>query len=78
MKYIIKLIYTDGGIKETDYIGNGTYVVNHNKYAVITQNQNEAKTYSSYKRAENAFFSMRETCYNVALANGHEILEISQ
>ena len=78
MKYIIELTFTDSGMDEIDYVGVGTYVVNHDRYAVLTTNPSEAKRSSSYGRAENAYFRMCGTCHNVTLANEYEILELNE
>lgn len=45
-KYIIKC-----GTRE--YIGYGSFVLNHEKFVVITEKRSEARRFSSLKRAEN-------------------------
>ena len=48
----------------SDYIGNGTYHVQGEKYAVLTDIEN-AKRYTSEKRAINAARKLRESCCNI-------------
>ena len=65
MKYVIKTVRDYYGSR-IEYIGNGTYIFNGDKYvALVGREINEAKKYSSYKRAENAAEKLMESCVNM-------------
>lgn len=77
MKYVIKMIDSIGGISRTEYIGNSTYTINGEKYAVLVgSNIAEAKRYSSYKKAENAINKLHGSCVN--LIGNFKIIEVEE
>ena len=61
MKFIVKI--KDRGL--VNYIGNGSYRVNKERFAVLVTNEEEAKRYRSYLIAKNAYEKLRETCVNL-------------
>ena len=61
-EYVIRIKY---GRFLQDYIGNRTYRVEGAKYIVLTNIEN-AKRYSSLKRATNALLKLNESCCNIA------------
>ena len=61
MKYVIKI--TDRGL--VDYIGNGSYRVNKERYAVLTGDENQAKRYKTFHIAKRAYEMLRESCVNL-------------
>ena len=61
MKFVVKITYR--GL--VDYIGNGSYRVNKEKYAVFTGDENQAKRYRSYAVAKRAYETLKETCANL-------------
>ena len=65
MKYVIKTVRNPYGVR-IEYIGNGTYIFGGEKYVTLVgRDINEAKKYSSYKRAENAVQKLVESCVNM-------------
>ena len=67
MKYIIKLNFPR--IVAEQYIGNGSYSVAKERYAVLVTDEKEAKSYSSFGRAQSAI----EKMFNeMRYANLHE------
>ena len=76
-KYVIRITDTIGGVRRTEYIGNGTYTVNGAKYAVLLgADIDKAKRYTSHKRAKNAIEKLKDTCEN--LIGSYEIEEVEQ
>lgn len=64
-EYIIRITYGIGtGCYLQDYIGNGTYYVQGDRYVVLTNIEN-AKRYTSEKRAINALLKLSESCCNI-------------
>ncbi len=61
MKFVIKITYR--GL--VDYICNGTYRVNKERYAVLTGDENQAKRYKTYHIAKRAYEQLRESCVNL-------------
>ena len=61
MKFVVKI--TDRGL--VNYIGNGSYRVNKERYAVLVTDEEEAKRYYSYQIAKNAYERLQETCVNL-------------
>lgn len=61
MKFVVKI--TDRGL--VNYIGNGSYRVYKERYAVLVSDENDAKRYRSYLIAKNAYEKLRETCVNL-------------
>ena len=61
MKFVVKI--TDRGL--INYIGNGSYRVNKERFAVLVTNEEEAKRYKSYRIAKNAYEKLLETCVNL-------------
>lgn len=61
MKYII-VIY-DG--VHADYIVGGTYIFQHEKYAILTEQRKDAKRYKSYNRASAALKKLQISCVNI-------------
>ena len=63
--YIIKFKYNDGSPPE--YISGGTYSVLGERYAAVVGSQREqAKKYTSKKRAENAAERLAKSCANLS------------
>lgn len=61
MKFVVKITYR--GL--VDYIGNGSYRVNKEKYAVLTGDENQAKRYRTYGIAKRAYETLKESCVNL-------------
>ena len=61
MRFIVKI--TDRGL--TNYIGNGSYRVNKERFAVLVSNQEQAKRYKTYAIAKNAYQKLYESCVNL-------------
>ena len=74
MKYIIELIDGVSGHK-IGFVGNGKYSIMQRKYVNIVD-QDDAKRYTSMKRAENAYDKMKMTFENVAMSTSCNIVEV--
>lgn len=74
MKYVIELVDGVAGHK-VGFIGNGTYTIMQQKYVNIV-NKNEAKRYTSRKRAESAYCKIKMTYENVSLSTSCNIIEV--
>ena len=61
MKFVVKI--TNRGL--TNYIGNGSYQVNKERFAVLVSDEEQAKRYRSYKIAKNAYEKLIESCVNL-------------
>ena len=61
MRFVVKITYR--GL--VDYIGNGSYRVNKEKYAVLTGDENQAKRYKTYGIAKRAYETLKESCVNL-------------
>ena len=61
MKFVVKITYR--GL--VDYIGNGSYRVNKEKYAVLTGMESDAKRYKTYHIAKRAYETLKESCVNL-------------
>lgn len=61
MRYVVKITYR--GL--VDYIGNGTYRVNKEKYAVLTGDEKQAKRYKTYYIAKRSYEMLYESCVNL-------------
>lgn len=61
MKYIIGIY---DGI-HADYIVGGSYIFQHEKYAILTECRKDAKRYSSYNRASAALKKLHTSCVNI-------------
>lgn len=69
MKYAIQFIgflQNPDDLMSWEYFTGAQYSVNHESYAVSDRNINQAKLYSSKKRAENAINSMYRKYTNVS------------
>ena len=76
MKHVIKTMHNAIGREIVEYVGKGTYRVNKEKYVVLVGNNiTEAKTYSSFTRADNAFKRLSETCVNLSNCD-YEIIRL--
>lgn len=72
--YVIKCI--DFHERYTYYVGNGSYRVNKERYAVITETESQAKRYKSKAIAKNAYEKLFESCVNLTLE--YEIIEVTE
>lgn len=54
------------GEHDWEYYTGDRYTVNHELYAVASNDKKDAKPYTSEKRAENAVNGLYEKCTNVA------------
>lgn len=61
MRFVVKITYR--GL--VDYIGNGSYRVNKEKYAVLTGDESQAKRYKTYAIAKRAYETLKESCVNL-------------
>ena len=61
MGYVVKITYR--GL--TDYIGNGVYRVNKERFAVLVSNEEQAKRYKTYHIAKNAYEKLTRSCVNL-------------
>lgn len=61
MKFVVKITFR--GL--VDYIGNGSYRVNKEKYAVLVGDESKAKRYTTYHHAKRAYEMLKETCVNL-------------
>ena len=61
MKYVVKITFR--GL--VDYIGNGSYRVNKERYAVLVGDESQAKRYKTYHTAKRAYETLKETCVNL-------------
>lgn len=61
MRFVVKI--TDRGL--TNYIGNGSYRVNKERFAVLVSNEEDAKRYKTYQIAKNAYGKLSESCVNL-------------
>ncbi len=61
MRFVVKI--TDRGL--VNYIGNGSYRVNKERFAVLVSNEEEAKRYKTYRIAQNAYKKLSESCVNL-------------
>lgn len=71
-KYAIRI--QDGNL--TDFIGNGSYIFQQEKYAVLADRIDEAKRYTTKERAENAYKKLLLSCCN--LTGKCEIVEVEE
>ncbi len=71
-KYVIKYIYYD--LRQSEFVGEGTYIFQGEKYAVFARYLNEAKRYSSKGRAKSAAEKLLASCVNTS--SHYEILEV--
>ena len=63
MRFIIKI--TDTRTRGVYYVGEGTYRVNSEKYAVLRTIEREAKRYKTYHIAKRAYELLYESCVNL-------------
>lgn len=61
MRFVVKI--TDRGL--VNYIGNGSYRVNKERFAVLVSDEEQAKRYKTYKIAKNAYEKLCESCFNL-------------
>ncbi len=61
MKYIIAMYDRI----RPDYIVGGSYIVQNEKYATLTEDLKDAKRYSSYNRASAALEKLLMNCVNI-------------
>ena len=69
MKFIIKGTNTFRHypyMTTNEYYGGGSYVVQHERYAVIRERRDEAKVYSSYERALKGADFLLNKCINIS------------
>lgn len=65
MRFVIRITDTTAGANHVYYVGNGTYRVNREKYAVLTTLECEAKRYKTYNIAKRAHEMLYESCVNL-------------
>lgn len=61
MRFVVKI--TDRGL--VNYIGNGSYRVNKERFAVLVSDEEQAKRYKTYNIAKNAYEKLTESCVNL-------------
>ena len=61
MRFVVKI--TDRGL--VNYIGNGSYRVNKERFAVLVSDEEQAKRYKTYRIAKNAYEKLLESCVNL-------------
>lgn len=61
MRFVVKI--TDR--RHTYYIGNGSYRVNKERFAVLVSDKEQAKRYKTYQIAKNAYEKLYESCVNL-------------
>ena len=74
MKYIIKLMFFN--LPYPQYIGNGKYNFGQERYIVLTERTEEARTYSSFNRAKAAIERMLDNLQFVNLSTDYTICGI--
>lgn len=76
MKYIIKLKFINLYVPQ--YIGNGAYNVACERYVVLTERPEEARTYASFNRAKTAIEKMLDSYKYVNLTTDYTICGIDE
>lgn len=74
-KYVILFYYPMESHRE--FIANGSYILQGEAYHSVTETLNEAKRYSSKKRAEKAAHKLSQSKY-INLSSEYEIVEVDE